>query len=248
MSAYLSLNTDKCLGSILQVTEESVEVLTSEADGVPLKFVNEVTIAKNGLIYFTDTSSKFSYHDYWMDTLEGTANGRLLVFNPKDKSTKVLLRNLFFANGVVLSESEDFLVYCESTLAKCSKYFVDGEKKGTTEPFIENLPGFPDNIHRNSRGTYYIALVGARDAVSDYALTLPSVKQLLGAYPALFRMLDKGKKMSRVLAVDAAGKPVQMYEDPTAKEIGFATSAIEVDGHLYIGSLREDFVGRIKVQ
>lgn len=126
-----------------------MEILATEAEGVEFGMINEVIVAKDGLIYFTDSTSKYNLNIYWQN-IEGTAYGRMRVVDPNTKSTKVLLRDLYFANGMALSKSEDNLNFCESIIERCSKYFLRGFKKGTTTILIDNLPGSPDNIDSNN--------------------------------------------------------------------------------------------------
>lgn len=41
---------------------------------------------------------------------------------------------------------------------RCRKYHLQGEKRGSVENFIDNLPGTPDNIRYDGEGHYWIAL------------------------------------------------------------------------------------------
>ena len=54
---------------------------------------------------------------------------------------------------------------------RCSKYWLEGDKKGQTEIFVENLNGYPDNIRYNGRDIFWIGLVSVR------LLTPPFVSQ-----------------------------------------------------------------------
>lgn len=40
---------------------------------------------------------------------------------------------------------------------RCRKYHIQGDKKGTVDDFIDNIPGFPDNIHFDGKGLFWIA-------------------------------------------------------------------------------------------
>lgn len=54
--------------------------------------------------------------------------------------------------------------------------------------------------------------------------------------------------IARFLEVDEHGKPLRKYEDSTGKVIGMVTTAVPShDGYLYIGGLRDNFVGRVKM-
>ncbi|KAK8945469.1 hypothetical protein KSP40_PGU004826 [Platanthera guangdongensis] len=43
---------------------------------------------------------------------------------------------------------------------RCRRYHIQGEKKGQIENFVDNLPGYPDNIHYDGDGHYWIAISG----------------------------------------------------------------------------------------
>ena len=37
---------------------------------------------------------------------------------------------------------------------RIQKYWLKGDKAGTSEIFVENLPGFPDNVSSNEEGIF----------------------------------------------------------------------------------------------
>lgn len=77
-------------------------------------FADDVAEASDGSVYFSDASSKFGLPDWFLDLLEARPHGRLLRYDPSTKKTSVVLANLTFANGVTLSQGQDFLVVCET--------------------------------------------------------------------------------------------------------------------------------------
>ncbi|KEH42757.1 SMP-30/gluconolaconase/LRE-like region protein [Medicago truncatula] len=105
-----------------------------------------VDVAHDGTIYFTDASSKYSIKDSVLDILEGKPNGRFLSYNPATKKTTLLVSDLYFPNGVAVSPDQNFVVFCETSMMNCKKYYIHGSKKGSTDKFCD-LPGMPDNIH-----------------------------------------------------------------------------------------------------
>ena len=119
-----------------------VEVLTDSAEGVPFLFADDLDIASDGKIYFTDASSRWNQANYMLDLMEGRPWGRLLVYDPETKQTSVLMRDMYFANGVALSQNEDFVLINETWRYRIVRYWLKGEKAGTHDLFIENLPGF----------------------------------------------------------------------------------------------------------
>lgn len=125
------------------------------------RFVDSVVVARNGQVYFTDASNAYSLHAWHLDVLEARPHGRLLNHDPSTGRTTVLMQNLAFANGLALSPHEDFLVVCESWKYRCLRFWLEGESKGTSEVFVENLPGMPDNIHLHGASqTFWLGVPG----------------------------------------------------------------------------------------
>ena len=126
-----------------------VTVLTTEADGLPFAFVDDVDIASDGKIYFTDASSKWNQANYMLDLLETRPYGRFLVYDPANKTTTTLIDEMYFSNGVAISEHEDFVLINETWRYRVIRYWLKGDKAGSHDVFIDNLPGFPDGISSN---------------------------------------------------------------------------------------------------
>ncbi|KAJ8647159.1 hypothetical protein MRB53_000182 [Persea americana] len=226
---------------LLRVSKTGVEVLTDEAGGMKFGLINCVDVAGDGVIYFTDTSYKYRLGEHMVDFLEGRPHGRLMSFDPSTNQTQVLVQGLYFANGVALSPGNDFLVFCETVLRRCRKYHIQGDKKGTVDDFIDNLPGFPDNIHFDGKGLFWIAFPSSR--------TFPLY--MLSRYPVLRKALAIGGRFvkipnmnwdSGVLGVSLEGKPVALYTDP---DLAGVTSGVKVGRHLYYGSLDKDYISRL---
>lgn len=95
---------------------KKTELLTEEAEGVRFKLTDAVVVADNGVLYFTDASYKYNISQYAFDFLEGKPHGRLLSFDPITRVTRVLLRDLYFANGISMSPDQTHLVFCETVM------------------------------------------------------------------------------------------------------------------------------------
>ncbi|KAI7738366.1 hypothetical protein M8C21_008429, partial [Ambrosia artemisiifolia] len=144
---------------ILNITKDGeIEPLTNEAEGVKFGTTDAVAVAKNGVLYFTDASWKYDLHNFALDLLEGRPYGRLMSYDPSTKRTKVIARDLYYANGVELSPEQDFVIFCETPMMRCSRYYIKGEKEGSVDVFIDRLPGMPDNIRYDGEGNYWIGI------------------------------------------------------------------------------------------
>lgn len=80
-----------------------------------------------------------------------------MEYDPKSKKVTVLLRGLFFANGVALSKDKTFLLVAATSKGRVLRYWLQGPKRGRCEVFAQ-LPGFPDNVSRSSKGEFWVAL------------------------------------------------------------------------------------------
>jgi sugar lactone lactonase YvrE len=222
-----------------------INVLATSADGVPFKFTDALDISSDGTIYFTDASSKYEQTEYLYDLLESKPHGRFLSYDPTTGQVKVLLKNLYFANGVALSQQEDFVLINETYRYRIVRYWLKGPKAGTHEIFVDNLPGFPDNISSNNKGTFWLALFTVRNKIVDTLHPFPFLKAQMSKLPKA--LWPKPKPYGLVLALDERGEITQSLHDPTGKHLKEITSAREYGGYLYIGSLHNDRIGKYKL-
>lgn len=135
----------------------AVPVATS-AEGVPFNFVNGVDVDQaTGMVYFTDSSTRYRRREWLWSIMMEDATGRFMSYNPRTKQVKVLLRKLLFPNGVALSKDADFALIVETTRQRIIRYWLKGHRTGTSEVF-GNVTNFPDNIKRNARGEFWVAV------------------------------------------------------------------------------------------
>jgi hypothetical protein len=88
----------------------------------------------------------------------------------KPNETRVHLEGLGFANGVALGPDEAYILVNETMFYRITRYWIKGEKSGQTDIFIENLPGFPDNLTYNKNGLFWVALIYPRQEKIDSLL------------------------------------------------------------------------------
>ncbi|KAG1366375.1 adipocyte plasma membrane-associated protein [Cocos nucifera] len=233
---------------LLKVGEDGVITLASEVDGTPISFADDVVEASDGSVYFSDASSKFGLHDWVLDFLEARPHGRLLRYDPLTNKTSVVLSNLGFANGVTLSQDQDFLVVCETWKFRCLKHWLKGEQEGKTEVFIDNLPGGPDNINLAPGGSFWIALLQLRSNWLDLIQRSSMAKRVLATFPKLVKIIEPMKSRATVVNVASNGKITQVLDDSNGTVMSFVTSAMEFEGHLYLGSLQTNFIGKLSLK
>jgi sugar lactone lactonase YvrE len=131
-----------------------ISTLVDYADDSTLRFIDDVDIAEDGTIWFSDVSSRFGLHEYTYDLIEATATGRLLSFTPSNGRLQVHVSGLHFANGVVLGLDDSWVLVNEAGASQVTRLWLEGPKAGGTDIFIEGLPCLPDNISFDGRDTF----------------------------------------------------------------------------------------------
>lgn len=224
-------------------TNGKTTLLTDSANGVAFKFTDDLDISEDGKIYFTDASSKWDQGQYMLDLLEFKPWGRFLVYDPQTKTTEVLLDKLYFANGVALSQNEDFVLINETWKYRVLRYWLKGEKAGTSDIFIDNLPGFPDGISSNRQGRFWLALPTPRLPNVDNMHPKPWLKNIVSKLPDSFK--PKTISYGFVLGLNEQGEVEVNLQDSDGSVVKEITSVQEHEGYLYLGSLHNDRIGKL---
>ncbi|MGH9883399.1 MAG: SMP-30/gluconolactonase/LRE family protein [Pyrinomonadaceae bacterium] len=224
----------------------AISVLSTEANGVPFRCTNDLDVAADGTIYFTDASSKFPLTDFTKDILEHQPNGRLLAYTPVTKTTRVVLSNLCFANGVAVSPDQSFVLAVETGRYRIHRVWLAGPKQGVSEIFVDNLPGFPDGISSNGRDKFWLALVSPRDSTLDKLLPHPFLRKVVARLPSFLQPAPK--RYGFVLGLDSNGRVVENLQDASRECFAEIANVLEHKGSLYFGSIGEGAVGQFQLQ
>jgi ribose transport system permease protein len=90
-----------------------------------------------------------------MEALEGRGNGRIICYDPNTDSSRTIISNLMFPNGICVTPDRQSILFAETFGCRISRYWFDGPNKGKVEVVIPDLPGLPDNINRASDGNFW---------------------------------------------------------------------------------------------
>ena len=196
-------------------------------------------VASDGVIYFTDASSKFGpamkARD---DIMEHGGHGRFLKYDPESATTTVLMEGLQFANGVALSENEDFVLVTQTGSYNVLRYWLKGDKAGSHDVFFDNLPGIPDGISGNGRGTFWLALFAPRNAALDAMSDKPLLRKVVFRLPQF--MQPQPARHGFVLGLDESGAVTANLQHLGEDAFAPVTSAEQAGERLYLGSLTRD--------
>lgn len=237
---------DAVRGLLLVNKAGLVEVLATEADGVKFGCLNDLDVAADGTIYFTEASYKFQMLQHVQDLLEHQPNGRLLALDPKTQKPRTVLRGLHFANGVAVSPDQSFVLVAETGKYRVRRVWLKEPKMGQDDIFIDNLPGFPDGISANGKDKFWLALVTPRQAVFDRMLPYPFVRKIVFRLPKFLQPAPQ--RYSFVLGLDQQGRVIENLQNGAPDCYAQIANVVERNGSLYFGSIGEDTVGHFALR
>lgn len=187
-----------------------------------------------------------------------------------------MVDNLSFANGVVLSPNEDFVLVAQTILGKVIKYHILGSKAGQVETFLDGLPGGPDNIEADTDGIWLavpLAIDAQNPLISHLLSKNPKAREffidllkitespyglLRNEFPESVKTIVKGyvgsfeqagfafAPRTTILRVDWNGNIREALYALDGSVLS-VSHAVQRDGYLYLGSVANDFIGRYKL-
>jgi hypothetical protein len=224
----------------------------------PMRFVNDVDVAADGALYFTDSSDVHPRRNNRLLVFNNPPGARLLVLRPGAAKPEVLLRGYHFLNGVQLLPDESALAIVELgrlRLLRCRLPIQPGAAC-SPEVFADALPGVPDNVRLSRNGTSL--LVGCATPVARpfsllrWLWTHQRATRLLGT---LLSRLPRERALAKlearvpvgglVLRLALDGTPLQALHDPAGRVPLISHAHETADGALWLGSASNDFVARV---
>jgi sugar lactone lactonase YvrE len=229
--------------------DKKVTILAdSDEKGNRFFIPNGLDIASDGKIYFTNTSeiSPYNIKNGRKLILEMQPRGALYCYNPENKSIKALIKGTYFGNGVVLSKDESYVLMVETTKYRVLKYWLQGDKQGQVETFIDNLQGFPNGISVRNDGTYWLGFTTRRNEALDNIHPKIGMKKLVYGLPQFLQ--PKADKFGMIQHISMDGKIIETLFDTQGILLPEAGAAKEHNGYLYIGGDVLPYVGKFKME
>ena len=211
------------------------ETLVAEVDGRRLQFCSNVTETPDGTIYFTESTSAFTYAHYLGAIFEARPRGSLFRRDP-DGTVLTVVPGLYFANGVTPTADGSALVLAETQGRRLSKYWVSGPQAGTVTPLAINLPAMPDNLSTAADGRIWCAMVTPANPLADrLAQGPPFLRKILWRLPD--RMQPKPEFVVWAVAFDPDSGEAVAGLRTTHPSFGMVTGLVEAGGRLWMGCI-----------
>jgi len=204
-----------------------------------MKFVDDLDIASDGTIWFSDATTRYSHDDTIYSFLENRATGRLLSYSPSTEITKIHLEDLYFANGVALGPDDQYVLINETANSRTRRLWLEGEKAGKTDLFYEGFPGLPDNISYNGEGIFWVAFAANRVPAIEALAENTLIRKIIGGLPK--KVFTPTTKHAFIVGLDLNGNVIYNFHD-THSDIQTLTSVNQWGNKLYIGNLASNFV------
>ncbi|MFD2033572.1 SMP-30/gluconolactonase/LRE family protein [Belliella marina] len=228
--------------------EKTVSILTDQDEnGNRFYIPNGLDIASDGKIYFSNTSEISAYTIKYGRKLilEMVPRGALYCYDPGSESIETLINGTYFGNGVVLSKDESYLLMVETTKYRILKYWLKGDKQGSVETFMDNLPGFPNGISIRENGTFWLGFTTKRNDALDKIHPKPGMKKLVYGLPDFLQ--PKADEFGMVLNISTDGTIIDALFDPKGGDFPEAGAVKEHEGFLYIGGDVIPYIGKYKL-
>lgn len=235
---------DEDHGLLLLAASGELRTIATGHEGVPFRLVNDVDVAPDGTVYFTESSTRFSGRQIKEALFEHGGDGRLFAYHPATGRTELVLSGLQFSNGVAVAGDGGSVVVAEMGAYRLTRYWLAGPRRGTAEPLADNLPGLPDNVTWSpARRTFWVALYTPRVPALDALARHPLLRKVVLRVPQVLQ--PKPLPQGFAIAVREDGKVVQVLRDAARGAFAPVSSVRERDGVLWIGNVDGAGLGRL---
>ncbi|MEE2785964.1 MAG: SMP-30/gluconolactonase/LRE family protein [Myxococcota bacterium] len=225
------------------------QVVLAEAGGVPIRYADDLDIAKDGTVYLSDATTKFDPTEFGgavmtsrLDLLEHGGHGRLIEYTPKTGRARVVVEGIHFANGVAMTHDDRGVLVVETGSYRLLKWRRD---RPSTKPEVVAgpFPGFPDNVTRGQAGRYWVGIVSERSRLLDALSDWPSLRKM--AYRLPLFLQPQARSTGFIFALDDQYRVGHVLRGASTA-LGYTVSAVERGGDLIISRLHGDSLLHVK--
>ncbi|XP_061348793.1 protein STRICTOSIDINE SYNTHASE-LIKE 12-like [Gastrolobium bilobum] len=199
--------------------------LVADAQGNPFGFLAGLDVdPETGIVYFSEASSVLKISDLHKLFNSTDRSGSLFSYDPTTNQISLLLSDLAVAAGVAVSNNGSFVLVSEYMGNRIQRFWLTGPNANTSDVFLQ-LPGRPNNIKRNSKNEFWVAMN------YPFGTPPPPIPPVL---PLALRVNGEGVLLEAVSLVEEFGTES-------------VTEVQELNGTLYASSLHVSYVNMLKL-
>ena len=215
---------------------KSLKVHLDKINGEPILFADHIAITRDGkTIFMSEASTKYNVHQLSEELWEGRPHGRVTEFNTETGVASVFADNLYFANGVQLSQDEKHVFVGETFSGHVTK--ISRGPSGARERSVLLGSHFTDNITPGeAAGTFWLAMVGKQDPMLDRLAGSAFLRRLMRRMPLPVTPWSMG------VLVNEQGKILDMYEDAKGVLATGTSVYAPYRNRLFIGTFEKQFI------
>jgi len=230
-----------------KATDETNRSWRSVNDDSRLRLADDLDIADDGRIFFSEATVRYEMDEWPVESIEARGNGRIICYDPNTNTTHTAVSGLKFPNGICIASDGQSILFAETFGCTVKRYWFDGPKKGQVEMVMDNLPGYPDNINLASDGNYWLAMVGMRCPALDLAWRMPGFRRRMAKRLPVDEWLFANINTGCVIKFNEKGEVLESLWDLGGENHPMITSMREHRGHLYLGGILNNRIGRYKL-
>jgi sugar lactone lactonase YvrE len=217
---------DESNGTVTRAAADGSHAVLADRIGERrFNLVNDVCIARDGRVFFSESTRRWPLHENKRALIEHGGDGGVYVRHP-DGRVESVLDGLNFANGVVLAPDESYLLVAETGAYRVTRLWLQGPAAGLREVLLDNLPGFPGDLSVAPDGSYWGSFFSPRKPLMDRLGPHPRVRKLITRLPLW--LLPKPEHYPFVFRFDGEGRILDQLQGTPGRLTSF--SSVEQHG------------------
>lgn len=165
----------------------NVTYLVDTVGGEPATFADNLAVGPDGVVWYSLPTREHSLEQVELDVWDSRPSGRLVRYDPATGEARVVLDNLFYANGVALAADGSFVLVNEFLAFRIRRLWLDGPQAGAHDIFVDALPGYPDNVTLTPGGSFLVGLSLARIPALDAQRARPWAVKAIYRLPGFLK-------------------------------------------------------------
>ncbi|MGD0640964.1 MAG: ABC transporter permease, partial [Roseiarcus sp.] len=108
---------------VIKLTDETNRTVLSIIDDSRLRLPDDLDIAYDGRVFFSEATKRYELWDWMVDALESRPNGRIICYNPNDGTTRTEVYKVILPNGICMEENRQSFLWSSTWGCSIHRYW-----------------------------------------------------------------------------------------------------------------------------